>query len=65
MRQFIPTNEWKRVHDDEVIPPGCEIRMSVGGGLPEARLRAVQPWPKLARRRTFWQRLFALFQAVP
>lgn len=52
LRNFNPTSDWKRVYADEVLPPGCEIRLSVGGGYPEARLRPVKPWP--AKKPSRW-----------
>lgn len=39
MMKFKPTKEWQVVGEDDVLPPGCEIRMNMRTGLNEARLR--------------------------
>lgn len=46
MSDFIPTNEWQVVGSDDVLPPGCEIRMNMKTGVNEARLRPFVP-PRL------------------
>lgn len=39
VKMFQPTADWQSVPDGAVLPPGCEIRMSLSTGVNEARLR--------------------------
>lgn len=45
--KFIPTNEWMRVPDDAVLPPGCEIRMDMTKGITMARLMQSKQPPRV------------------
>lgn len=37
-RLFIPSYQWQTVADDEMVPPGLEIRMNFETGKNEARI---------------------------
>ncbi|KAL2036858.1 hypothetical protein N7G274_010401 [Stereocaulon virgatum] len=40
---FQPTIHFKRVHDDQSLPPGLHVRMNLASGLKEARLNVPEP----------------------
>ena len=40
---FQPTIHFKRIHDDQSLPPGLHVRMNLATGLKEARLNVPEP----------------------
>lgn len=54
---FIPTNDWRAVPNGAVLPPGCEIRMSMSiEGSVEARWQQPKAKPPALPA---WRRLLA------
>lgn len=55
VKMFVPTKDWQVVGDDDVLPPGCEIDMSMTTGKKVARLRGRRVnVPSTVSRGTWW-----------